>query len=423
MGWNSWNSGIALTEESVRQTIDALVDSGMRDAGYRYVNLDAGWAAPTRGPQGQLREDPQRFPGGMSALARYAHDRGMLLGIYASPYNESCGQYPGIASAGHEATDARTFAAWGVDYLKYDWCRNDANHATQVKVFTTMRNALRASGRRIFYSINPNSSDDHTAGVRYDWSGIADMTRNTTDLVPVWRNALPPLDSSDSFLTGSYLGVPDEFAAAAPAAKRSRAGYFNDPDMLVVGLTWSDFFVNHLDVNRALLAADNLTPERLQKLRQKLALSDAQLHWRASAQPSLTESEQRVHFSLWAMLAAPLLAGNDVRSMTTQTRDILTNKDVIAVDQDPLVAQATASPQDNRILAKPLADGGVGVALFNPDIQPATITTSMSAVGLRDASCYTVRDLWTRAEERGTGEITRTVSPHDVAMLRISAAC
>jgi alpha-galactosidase len=423
MGWNSWNSGIPLTEDTVKATVDAMVASGMRDAGYRYVNLDAGWAAPTRTSDGKLRADPTTFPHGIAALARYAHDRGMLLGLYASPYDETCGQDPRIASAGHEDTDARTFAAWGVDYLKYDWCHTDADHATQVKLFTAMRNALRATGRRIFYSINPNSSSDHHAGTGYDWSGVADMTRNTTDLVPVWRNTLPPLDSTDAFVTGTYLGVPDEFRASWPAASRSHTGYFNDPDMMVVGLSWSDFFVNHLDVSRLIVSEDQLTPERLQKLRVKLALSNAEVSWRAKAQPSLTESEQRSHFSLWAMLAAPLLAGNDVRTMSDQTRAILTNRDVIAVDQDTLAAQAMASPHDNRVLVKPLADGAVAVALFNADDQPAAITTNASAAGLHDARCYAARDLWTHTEATTAGDITRTVAPHDVVMLRISPAC
>jgi alpha-galactosidase len=423
MGWNSWNSGIPLTEDTVKATADALVSSGMRDAGYRYVNLDAGWAAPTRGPDGKLRADPQTFPHGIAALARYVHDRGMLLGLYASPYDESCGQDPRIASAGHEDTDARTFAAWGVDYLKYDWCHDDPDHANQVKLFTAMRNALRATGRRIFYSINPNSSSDHHAGSDYDWSGIADMTRNTTDLVPVWRNTLPPLDSADAFLTGTYLGVPDEFRASASVASRSHAGYFNDPDMMVVGLTWSDFFVNHLDVSRLIVSQDQLTPERLQKLRVKLALSNGEVSWRAHAQPSLTESEQRAHFSLWAMLAAPLLAGNDVRTMSDQTRAILTNREVIAVDQDPLAAQATASPREMRVLVKPLSDGDIAVALFNADEQPADITTTASAAGLPGVPCYTVRDLWSHTDTTTAGEITRAVAPHDVVMLRVSRAC
>jgi alpha-galactosidase len=423
MGWNSWNSGIPLTEDMVKATADAMVSSGMRDAGYRYVNLDAGWAAPTRDSNGRLRADPRTFPHGIAALARYVHARGMLLGLYASPYDETCGQDPRIASAGHEDTDARIFAAWGVDYLKYDWCHTDADHANQIKLFTAMRNALRASGRHIFYSINPNSSDNHHAGTGYDWSGIADMVRNTTDLVPVWRNTLPPLDSSDAFLTGTYLGVPDEFRASSPVVSRSRAGYFNDPDMMVVGLSWSDFFLNHLDLSRLLVSEDDLTPERLQKVRVRLALSNAEVSWRANAQPSLTESEQRSHFSLWAMLAAPLLAGNDIRTMSDQTRAMLVNRDVIAVDQDPLVAQATSSPRDNRVLVKPLSDGAVAVALFNAGDQPAVVATSASAAGLRKASCYTVRDLWTHIATTTVGDLTRVVAPHDVVMLRIAPTC
>jgi alpha-galactosidase len=144
---------------------------------------------------------------------------------------------------------------------------------------------------------------------------------------------------------------------------------------------------------------------------------------RANAQPSLTESEQRAHFSLWAMLAAPLLAGNDIRTMSDQTRAILTNRDVIAVDQDPLAAQAAASPRDNRVLVKPLSDGAVAVTLFNAGDQPATIATSASAAGLRNARCYAVRDLWAHTDTTTAGDITRTVAPHDVAMLRISPAC
>jgi alpha-galactosidase len=424
LGWNSWNSGIDLTEQSVKAVIDAMVNSGMRDAGYRYVNLDAGWAMRKRGPDGQLQADPARFPAGMSALVRYAHDRGMLFGLYSSPYNQTCGQGPEIAGAGHEVTDARTLAAWGVDYLKYDWCNSDANHDDQVRVFTAMRNALRDSGRRILYNINPNSSNDHTAGVDFDWSSIADMTRNTTDLVPVWQPTLPPYGPTDPFLKRTHLGVPDEFAASAPAAKRSRPGYWNDPDMLVVGLPWSDYFTIHLEENRAKQARNELTPQQLASRLPQLQLPPDQAAWRATAQPGLTETEQRAHFSLWAMLAGPLIAGNDVRSMTAQTLTILTNRDVTAVDQDPLVAQATPSSQDNRILVKPLADRTVAVALFNPDAQPAAISTSTSALGMPSASCYTVRDLWSHTDTTTAGQINVPATPaHGVTMLRVSPTC
>ncbi len=422
MGWNSWNSGIPLTEQTVEQTIDAMVSSGLRDAGYRYVNLDAGWAAPTRGSDGKLRPDPNLFPGGIAALASYAHDRGMLLGIYASPYDQTCGQDLRIASSGHETTDARTFADWGVDFLKYDWCRTEADHADQVQIFTAMRKALRATGRHIFYSINPNSSDDHRAGTNHDWSGIADMSRTTADLVPVWRSTLSPLNDSDAFLTGTNLGVPDEFAASVKAAGTG-PGYFADPDMLVVGLPWSEYFDNHLAVNRAIVAGEQVTPQRLKKLSEKFTLSDDQLAWRANAQPSLTETEQRSHLSLWAMLAAPLIAGNDVRYMTEATREILTNRDVIAIDQDPLAARAVPSAGDPRVLVKRLDGGDVAVALDNADDRPATITAPVEALGLPPAPCHLVRDLWTHTDTTETGAVSRVVAPHDVVMVRISAHC
>jgi alpha-galactosidase len=192
----------------------------------------------------------------------------------------------------------------------------------------------------------------------------------------------------------------------------------------VVGLEWAQFFTAHLKNTHAAQTANQLTPEELYRHAAQLALSPDQVMWRATAQPGLTDTEQRTHFSLWAMLAAPLIAGNDIRSMTEQTRAILTNRDVIAVDQDPLVVQATAVPTDSRVLVKPLAGGDVAVALFNPDSQPAAIATTASAVGLRNASCYTVRDLWTHAESHTTGEISgQPVPAHGVVMLRISPAC
>lgn len=385
MGWNSWNSGIPLTEGIVEQTIDAMVASGMRDAGYRYVNLDAGWAAPTRDADGHLRADADRFPHGIAALARYAHDRGMYLGTYHSPFNEGCGQDPRIGAAGHELADARTFADWGVDYLKYDWCRSAAGHDEQVKYFTAMRDALRASGRRIVYSINPNSSGDPAAGVEYDWSAVADVSRDTIDLVPAWGNA--------GLWAEGLAGVEQAFGAAGPTAPRSGTAHVNDPDMLVVGIPWAAFAGGHPTMS--------LGPPR----------------------PDLTDAEQRAHFSLWAMLAAPLLAGNDVRSMTEQTRLILTNRDVIAVDQDRLLVQGRPAAGDRRVIVKPLADGAIAVALFNPDVAPAVIRADAAALGLGAADCYAMRDLWAHADATTAGVIERTVPGHGVAMLRLAPGC
>jgi alpha-galactosidase len=389
----------------------------MRDAGYRYVNLDAGWAAATRDRAGNLRADPDRFPGGISAVARYAHDRGMLLGLYATPYGEICGQGTRDASAGHEAADARAFAAWGVDYLKYDWCRTETNRADQVRLFTAMRDALRASGRRIIYGINPTVADNPTAGTASDWSHIADMARNSTDLVPLWQN---------STVVGSegLKGVVDQFSAAAPAAARSRPGHWNDPDMLVVGLSWPDFVNGHPGMLASLAVGGTLTADQLAQAELLEPLSPQLVAMIGAQRPSLTDAEQRAHFSLWAMLAAPLLAGNDIRSMPEQTRTILTNRDIIAVDQDPLVLQGTALPTDSRIIVKPLADGSVAVALLNPDQQPASIQTSTAAIGMKNASCYTVRDLWTHTEVSTNSTIAGAdIPPHGVSALRVRSGC
>lgn len=425
MGWNAWNSlGIGLTEQSIKDTIDAMVSSGMRDAGYRYVNLDAGWAAPRRGPRGELQADPGRFPDGIGALARYAHDRGMLLGVYASPYDEICGQDPALGSAGHEAVDAQTFAAWGVDHLKYDWCRTRADHREQVSVFSAMRDALRATGRRILYSINPNSSADHTAGARFDWSGIADSARATADLVPVWRDALLPLGPHDPFAAGRFLGVPDQFAAAENVTRPSRRGFWTDADALVVGVGWDEFVTHHLQGLRKRLTAGDVRPDQLDQIRALASLSDDQLTRLLIAQPGLTDTEQRAHFSLWAMLSAPLIAGNDIRSMTGQTRAILTNRDVIAVDQDPRVAPARPLPGDPRVLVKPLADGAVAVAIFNAGESPVSLTTSAADVSLTRVSCYTVRDLWSHTETTTPSAITSGALPaHAVALYRVTPAC
>ena len=385
MGWNSWNSGIALTERTVRGTVDAMVSSGMRDAGYRFVNLDAGWAAATRDAAGRLRADPTRFPHGIAALATYAHDRGMLLGIYHSPFNEGCGQDPRIGGAGHEQTDARTFAQWGVDYLKYDWCRLDAGHTQQVKYFAAMRDALRATGRHIVYSINPNSSGDPDAGSEYDWSHIADVSRDAIDLVPAWGD--------DALWAEGLAGVSQAFTAAGAAAPHDGPRHVNDPDMLVVGIGWDEFAQRHPTMS--------LGPQR----------------------PDLTETEQRAHFSLWSILAAPLLAGNDVRTMDDPTRDILINREVIAVDQDPLVLQGLPLLTDPRVIVKPLADGAVAVALFNPDAAPVPIHTDTRAMGLPGAGCYVVRDLWEHAQATTTGDVESTVAAHGVAMLRVTRGC
>ncbi|BBY62535.1 hypothetical protein MHEL_07780 [Mycolicibacterium helvum] len=422
MGWNSWNSGMELNESAVRDTIDAMVSSGMRDAGYQYVNLDAGWAAPFRTSSGELIADPDRFPHGVKPLADYAHQRGLQFGLYNSPFNQTCGQDPRIGSFGHEKRDAATFADWGIDYLKYDWCREDPDHDAQVRAFSAMGEALRNSGRRIVYSINPNSSNDPAAGGRFDWSGIADVVRTSGDLVPVWLSVLPTQGPGDPFVSGLFKGVPDQFASAATVPARS--GYRGDPDMLVVGVTWSEFYLNHMDLLRQAVRSRSLTPEQLVQFEPALALPEQTMQQIATTQPSLTDDEQRSHFSLWAMLAAPLIAGNDLRSMSATTLSILTNREVIAVDQDPLFRKAHAIGGDRRIWAKPMADGSVTVALFNTSNATADLSTTASEVGLPSAQCYTARDLWAHTSETTTGTLeAQSLAPHAVRLLRVSGGC
>lgn len=254
LGWNSWNSfGCGITEAQVRQAADAMVSSGMRDAGYRYVVVDDCWFDPQRDAQGNLRANPTKFPSGMKALGDYIHSKGLKFGIYQVPGERTCAQtvgtYPGsTGSRGHEVQDARTFASWGVDYLKYDWCSSSGTRDEQVARFTLMRDALRATGRPIVYSINPNSFHAIT-GSTYNWGEVADLWRTTEDLLDIWQNGN----------TNSYpMGVGNVLDVNAPLAAQSGPGHWNDPDMLVVG------------------------------------------------RPGLSLTESRSHFALWALMSAPL---------------------------------------------------------------------------------------------------------------------
>ncbi|WP_432118117.1 glycoside hydrolase family 27 protein [Streptomyces sp. bgisy032] len=369
LGWNSWNSfGCGVTETQVRAAADAMVSSGMRDAGYRYVVVDDCWFAPQRDAAGNLRADPAKFPSGMKALGDYIHARNLKFGIYQAPNERTCAQavgtYPGsTGSKGHEARDAATFASWGVDYLKYDWCSPSGTRDEQVARFTLMRDALRATGRPIVYSINPNSLHTPT-GATYDWGGVADLWRTTEDLLDIWQNGN----------TNSYpMGVGNVVDVTAPLAAQSGPGHWNDPDMLVVG------------------------------------------------RPGLTLTESRSHFALWALLAAPLMAGNDIRTMSADVSAILRNPRLLAVNQDPLGAGGRRVRDDGstEVFAKPLSDGSVAVGLFNRGGTTATVTTTAGQVGLSGGP-FTLTDLWTGGTSSTSGQISASVPAHGVAVFRVS---
>jgi alpha-galactosidase len=382
MGWNSWNSfGCSVSESLIRGMADALVSSGMEAAGYRYVVIDDCWFAPQRTGAGELRGNPQRFPSGMKALADDIHGKGLKFGIYEVPTEETCAQrggvYPGMTgSRGHEAQDARTFASWGVDYLKYDWCSPQGTQQDKVDAFAKMRDALRATGRPIVYSINPNSYSAEKTGNTYDWSAITNLVRISEDIKPVWRTA-----NKNTY----PLGVTDiiDMQADPALAARAHPGYWNDPDMLEVGVY------------------------------------NTEEGWEG-----LTDIEATTHFSMWALTAAPLIAGNDVRQISPPISRILTNRAVIAVDQDPMGVQGRKVRDDGftEVWAKPLAHGRYAVVLFNRGPRAERITTTAAQVGVGVAGPYLLHDLWARQTTRTTGQIGAVVPAHGVAMFTLRQA-
>ncbi|MBB5803475.1 alpha-galactosidase [Saccharothrix ecbatanensis] len=369
MGWNSWNSfGCDIDEDKIREAADAMVDSGMRDAGYQYVVVDDCWFDPNRDGDGNLRGNPDRFPSGMKALGDYIHDRGLKFGIYMSPTDSTCAQrtdaYPGdTGSGGHEVEDARTFASWGVDYLKYDWCSSWGTRDEQIARFTTMRDALRDTKRPIVYSINPNSFHAVT-GDKYNWGEIADLWRTTEDLLDIWQN-----DNTNSY----PMGVGNVVDVNAPLAAQAGPGHWNDPDMLVVG------------------------------------------------RPRLTLTESQSHFALWALMAAPLIAGNDIRTMSDDISAVLRNPRLIAVNQDSLGAggRRVRDNGNTEVFAKPLSDGSVAVGLFNRGDSTATISTTAAQIGLSGGP-YSLTDLWTGGTSSTSNTISASVPAHGVAAFRVS---
>jgi alpha-galactosidase len=345
-----------------------MVSSGMRDAGYQYVVVDDCWFDPQRDSAGNLRAHPTKFPSGMKALGDYIHGKGLKFGIYQAPNEKTCAQgvgtHPGsTGSKGHEVQDARSFASWGVDYLKYDWCSGSGTRDEQIARFTIMRDALRATGRPIVYSINSNSFHAPT-GDRYNWGEVADLWRTTEDLLDIWQNGN----------VNSYpMGVGNVLDVTAPLAAQAGPGHWNDPDMLVVG------------------------------------------------RPGLTLTESRSHFTLWALMAAPLMAGNDIRTMSADVSAILRNSRLLAVNQDSLGAGGRRVRDDGNteVFAKPLSDGSVAVGLFNRGSATANISTTAAQIG-RSGTGFTLTDLWTGATSTTSGAISASVPAHGVVAFRVT---
>jgi len=368
MGWNSWNKfGNAINEELIRQTADAMVSSGMKAAGYEYINIDDTWEGE-RDSRGFIQPDTQKFPSGMKALADYVHSKGLKLGIYSDAGAKTCGGKP--ASRGHEYQDARMYAQWGIDYLKYDWCGCDDLKAEGA--YTTMRDALYAAGRPMVFSICEWGNNNP-----WEWGGEAgNLWRTTGDICPCF-------DCKTEHDTWYSWGVLQILDMQEGLRKHAGPGHWNDPDMLEVG--------NGMTVN-----------------------------------------EDRAHFSMWCMLAAPLISGNDLRSMSKETSEILMNKAVIAVDQDKLGIEGFRYSTDGvlEVWFKPLVGGNWAMCVLNrgTNSQPVTfnwkketVTDDLSKREARfDTTTYKVRDLWTKKGLGTTREILNAVVPgHDVLMVRL----
>ncbi|WP_426700177.1 glycoside hydrolase family 27 protein [Rhodanobacter sp. Col0626] len=368
MGWNSWNHfAEKVSDKDIRAAADALVASGMRDAGYVYVNIDDGWQGK-RDASGEIHPNA-KFPD-MKALADYVHAKGLKLGIYSSPGGETCAGYTG--SRGHEMQDARTYAKWGIDYLKYDLCsfRRDTMEVAhpgdlpaqmrQMKAaYEKMRRALDAAGRPMVYSL-----------CQYGWDAVWEWGASPAIRGNLWRT------TDDVRL--DWMSIHANATQQAGLAKFAGPGHWNDPDMLEVGNQLGD--------------------------------------------KKLTMPENRAHFSLWAMMAAPLIAGNDLSTMPPEVRAILTNRDVIAIDQDPLGKQGTLAYADGEmeVWTKPLAGGGLAVAVINlwtERYSTHPFHLDLARLGLKGAQHG--KDLWTGKPVTLEDSQPILMKTHDVLLVRL----
>jgi len=359
MGWNSWNKyGCNVSEQLIRSQADALVASGMRDAGYRYVVIDDCWQV-ARDSAGNIVADPDRFPSGIAALADYVHAKGLLFGIYSDAGTLTCQKRPG--SRGHEYQDAARYAAWGVDYLKYDWCHAESLEARAA--YETMSDALRASGRPIVFSICE-------WGTHQPWLWAAsvggNLWRTTPDISDGWVGKARNID---------WFGVLDILDLQVGLENYAGPGHWNDPDMLEVG------------------------------------------------NGGMTLDQYRAHFSLWALLAAPLMAGNDLSTMNESIRQILTNRDVIAVNQDPLGIEGRRAFKDGdaEIWVKPLTGGSQAVVLLNRGDAPRPLRLTWETLRLPPYLRVDSVDLWTGKRIHGaTGSLGFELAPTSAVMLRVT---
>ena len=347
MGWNSWNHFAEKVDaRAVRVQADAMVSSGMKDAGYVYINIDDTWEGKRdeKGfihPNGKFRD--------MKALADYVHSKGLKIGIYSSPAAKTCAGYEG--SLGHEEQDAQIYAEWGIDYLKYDWCQSSGSVEEMKAAYTKMHDALRKTGRPIVLSL-----------CQYGWGKVWEWGASVGG--NLWRTTG---DIEDNYESMSKIGF-----SQTGLEKYAGPGHWNDPDMLEVG------------------------------------------------NGGMTEDEYRTHFTLWSILSAPLIAGNDLSKMTPFSQEMLTNREVIAVDQDPLGTQGHPVVQEGpfEVWMKPMQDGSTVVGLFNRSNEQDRMTVQFAHINLSRRAA--IRDLWLH-KDLGTFEDSFSVyvPKHGVVLVQM----
>ncbi|HWI94000.1 MAG TPA: glycoside hydrolase family 27 protein [Flavisolibacter sp.] len=371
MGWNSWNTfQTNINEELVKGIADVMVASGMKDAGYTYIVLDDGWMTMERDAKtGDLIPDPKKFPNGLKPVIEYVHSKGLKFGLYNCAGTKTCAGYPG--TRGYEYQDARFYASLNIDYLKFDWCNTEGINAKEA--YTTMSKALKTAGRAIVFSLCEWGNNKP-----WFWAEpVGQLWRTTGDITAQF-------DGIKDYGNWHANGVMTIVDMQDTLRKYAGPNHWNDPDMLEVG-------------------------------------------------NGLTAAENRSHFSLWAMLAAPLMAGNDIRKMDENTRTVLTNKDVIAVNQDASGIQGFRYNNNDsmQIWFKPLINGEWAMCVVNRSAiaksfefnwQTEIVNDELSKRGLHaDAIAYKLRDLWTKKDIGVTKKpLKATIQPHDVLMLRLT---
>lgn len=364
MGWNTWNTfRLDINEDLVKESVDIFISKGLKDAGYEYVVIDDGWQID-RDEEGNILHNTERFPSGIKDLADHIHSKGLKFGIYSDAGYKTCGGFPG--SLGYEYQDARTYASWGVDYLKYDWCFTGTQNAPDS--YALMKDALVKAGRPIVFSICEWGTSQP-----WEWAPeVGNLWRTTFDIRPCWDCG--EMSISRGMEVENFIGFTKILDLQVGLESYAGPGHWNDPDMLEVG------------------------------------------------NGNLTYDENVAHFSLWCILAAPLMLGNDIRSMSDEVLGIITNPEVIAVNQDPLGRQGRKVRDDGdfEVWSRELYDGSRAVVLFNRSENEKEIGFEWSEVGLPQDLKFTVRDLWKKKDlGKYKGSYSDMVPSHGVVMVKV----